>query len=85
MSRPNVKIDEPGGFGYTDASGTKCSANFPLFLIRAAWNRGCDFEFEADGFGKGEGTCGDWSGIRDSSDEATEAMLEKALLHLNLI
>lgn len=55
------------------------SASFPLFLIREAWEAGCDFEEDADGFGPGLGTHGDWSGIRDSSDEAKRVMFEKAL------
>lgn len=34
----------------------------------------------ADGFGVGLGTCGgDWSGIRDSSDEATSRMFERCM------
>ncbi len=55
------------------------SANFPLFLIHEAWHRGLDLEQEADGFGIGAGTNGDWSGIRDSSDGAINTMLQKAL------
>jgi hypothetical protein len=56
---------------------------FPLFIIGQAWQRGCDFECLADGFGVGKGTMGgDWSGIRDSSDNAIAAMLTKALNHL---
>lgn len=58
------------------------SASLPLFLIREAWERGCSFEAEADGFGAGMGTKGDWSAIRDSSPGATRAMFEKALNHL---
>lgn len=58
------------------------SASWSLFLIREAWHRGCDFEAEADGYGSGAGTHGDWSGIRDSSPDAKRAMLEKALNRL---
>ena len=54
-------------------------AGYRLFLIREAWNRGEDFEDLADGYGLGQGTHGDWSGIRDSSPEAVTKMLERAL------
>lgn len=58
----------------------KFSANFPLFLIGEAQARGCSFEDLADGFGQGLGTCGgDWWGIRDSSETATEQMFQRAL------
>lgn len=50
-----------------------------MFLIREAWHQGLDLEAEADGFGPGVGTHGDWSGIRDSSHEAIEVMLTKTL------
>ena len=81
----NVAIADHGSFSYTNASGHNCSANFSLFLIKKAWERGCSFEKEADGFGKGLGTMGgDWSGIRDSSDEAIAEMLTKALRFLKL-
>jgi hypothetical protein len=82
----NIKLDGHGNFNgaETDKYGTRnFSGGFPLFLIREAWSRGCSFEDLADGFGKGLGTCGgDWSGIRDSSNEATNQMLERALNHL---
>jgi hypothetical protein len=55
------------------------SAGYPLFLVREAWNRGLDLEALADGYGEGEGTHGDWSGVRDSSDGAITRMLEAAL------
>ena len=73
-------------FKYTDTErGTKCTAYWPLFMISAAWHKGCEFEDLADGFGLGNGTMGgDWSGIRDSSREATEKMLERALNFLKL-
>lgn len=57
------------------------SSGFPLFLIHEAWGP-VDFEDLADGYGPGMGTHGDWSGIRDSSPEAIERMLERALNHL---
>lgn len=62
-----------------EGSYGRFSASFPLFLIREAWGLGCSFEEEADGYGKGRGTHGDWSGIRDSSDGAVAEMLTKAL------
>lgn len=77
----DVSIDDVGSFGYRrHSTGTNCRASFPLYLIRKAWRQGCPFEDLADGFGPGMGTMGgDWSGIRDSSDEAIEKMLERAL------
>ena len=73
------------GFNYTDARGNQHSASYRMFLIRNAWNRGCNLEDLADGFGKGLGTMnGDWSGIRDSSDEAVRKMLERALNYMEL-
>lgn len=68
-----------GSFKYQSERGWNTSACFPLTLIRMAWDAGCPFEEEADGYGPGVGTMGDWSGIRDSSHEATEKMTEKAL------
>lgn len=50
-----------------------------MHLIREAWERGCNMEDLADGYGKGLGTHGDWSGIRDSSHEAIEQMLTRAM------
>lgn len=85
-------VNSPGQFeGTTDAgvflernTPYKFGARFDLFLIRNAWNNGCNFEKEADGFGVGFGTQGDWSAIRDSSDVATMMMLEKAINFLGL-
>lgn len=78
-------LESSGRFEYYDEDrGCKCSAGFPLFLIHAAWNKGCSFEAEADGFGPGFGTHGDWSAIRDSSEPATARMLEKAINFLDL-
>ena len=76
----NVKILNPGKLEYTLPEGYAASANFPLLVIRRAWEAGCNFEQEADGFGQGLGTCGgDWSGIRDSSEQAIARMFVKAL------
>jgi hypothetical protein len=75
-----VRIQAPGQFTYHDDElGVMATANFPLFLIKQAWDFGCDFEAEADGFALGAGTMGDWSAIRDSSDGAKEVMLAKAM------
>lgn len=60
------------------------SASANLYVIREAWDEGVSFEAEADGFGAGEGTHGDWSAIRDSSADATAAMLAKALRHFGV-
>lgn len=68
----------------TSWRGTRFTADLGLLLIRNAWYKGCDFEQEADGFGIGQGTKGDWSGIRDSSPEAICVMLAKAIDHLGL-
>lgn len=61
--------------------GMDCGASWHLFLIREAWDGGCDFEDLADGFGPGCGTGPDqdWSGIRDSSPEAKILMVQRAL------
>jgi len=78
----NLKLDGET-ISYTDESGyTAMSANLSLLLIQEAWNAGVCFEAEADGFGSGIGTQGDWSAIRDSSDEALAKMLQKALNHI---
>ena len=53
-----------------------------LWLIRQAWDKGMDLEDLADGYGAGAGTHGDWSGVRDSSDEAVAAMLGRALTYM---
>jgi len=54
-------------------------AHIHLLLIHEAWNAGLDLEDLADGYGKGDGTYGDWSGIRDSSTEAKTLMFERSL------
>lgn len=74
---PERHFDGVGPDGY------RFSARADLYVIRAAWEAGCDLEAEADGFGRGLGTCGgDWSGIRDSSDVAVVAMTAKAMRYL---
>lgn len=51
-----------------------------LIVIEWAYYGGCaEIEALADGYGAGAGTHGDWSGVRDSSDEARAAMLAAAL------
>ena len=81
----DLKVNEAGAFTYQKGRVQHC-ANFPLFLVKAAWTKGCGMEDLADGFGKGMGTMGgDWSGIRDSSEEATNLMLERALVFLGLL
>lgn len=75
----NIKLRENGaGFAGCD-NEKRFAASFDLFLIRKAWDAGADFEALADGFGRGAGTLGDWSAIRDSSPGARERMLEAAL------
>lgn len=56
-------------------------ADFDLFIIKQVWGA-VSFEDLADGFGKGAGTMGDWSGIRDSSPEARAKMFTRALNYL---
>lgn len=77
----NIETTETGFEGEDTKMGCRFSASFPLFLIRKAWERGCrGIEQHADGFGPGMGTMGgDWSGIRDSSKEAVDKMLEASL------
>lgn len=75
----DIYILNPGSLSYRDTNNVKHHANFPLLIIRAAWNAGCDFEAEADGYGAGFGTGGDWSGIRDSSPAAIARMFAKAM------
>lgn len=72
-------VDVPGRVLYVDEHGTQCAGRLDVLLIRKAWQGGCSFEDLADGFGRGLGTMGDWSAIRDSSEEATERMLERSL------
>ena len=74
-----VVIEEDGEFHYTSQSGIQTYVCMSLFLISQARDRGCDFEDLADGYGEGAGTHGDWSGIRDSSEKAVGAMLERSL------
>lgn len=51
----NINIVDPGTFAGVEESdvvedGIRFRASFPLFLIREAWDRGCDMEDLADGF-----------------------------------
>lgn len=78
----NVVLDEGADFHYMSERGILTHCSYYLFLISRARDKGCDFEDLADGFGKGEGTKGDWSAIRDSSDEAVRGMFERSLNHL---
>jgi hypothetical protein len=81
----DLKILDHGEITFVSDRGWNTAAKFSLLLIGCAWDRGCDFEDLADGFGEGMGTMGgDWSGVRDSSHAAIEAMLERAMNHLNL-
>lgn len=84
-----VIIADHGEFSYESewelAGKVKSIASFPLYIIRVAWHKGCDFEAEADGFGLGFGTQDDWSAIRDSSDDAKNQMLQKAINYLDLV
>lgn len=88
MRYTDIETDPTNGtFSGTMTAEDGCfsafSARFDLFLIRQAWADGMDVEDLADGFGEGLGTMGgDWSGIRDSSDRATERMFERALNHI---
>ena len=77
-----MKADGSGFTALRTPDGITMSATWELFLIRQAWERGMDVEDLADGFGEGQGTHGDWSGIRDSTDGAVEAMTGRALNHL---
>lgn len=82
MAYKDIQLTPAGFKGtYHDSHGEyKFSAQFHLVLIQKAYHKGCSFEDLADGFGEGKGTMGgDWSGIRDSSPNATNKMLERAL------
>jgi len=87
MKYTQIKVESDGLFKGTRDGDMPFTANFTLFLIQQARDRGCDFEDLADGFGPGMGTLqpdggSDWSAIRDSTNEACERMLERALNHL---
>lgn len=64
-----------------------CETHQPMMrAIRAAWlnpvsrTQWLAIEAEADGYGKGNGSMGgDWSGIRDSTPAAVEAMYQAVL------
>lgn len=76
MGKPSTVIEG------THENGMTFIGRADLLVVREAWNRGADFEDDADGFGAGYGTNGDWSAIRDSSDEAIAAMTQKAVRFL---
>lgn len=59
-------------------NGVRFFASFDLHVIHFAWDNGCNFERDCDGFGAGVGTMGDWSAVRDSSGPAVEKMYGKA-------
>ena len=82
MTKFNSVTVNKDGFAYVSERGMVTHCSYDLFLISQARNRGCDFEDLADGYGPGCGTHGDWSGIRDSGDEAVRLMLERALNYL---
>jgi hypothetical protein len=69
--------------GFDEELKVPFSARADLFVIREAWNRGMNVEDLADGYGLGLGTCGgDWSGIRDSSEEQVAKMRDRAVKFL---
>lgn len=81
----DIKVNPgDGSFEGRTESGVLFRASPNLYVIRHAWYKGCNFEDLADGFGEGEGTDGDWSGIRDSTDGAIEAMVGKAVMFLTM-
>lgn len=75
-------IEDAGSLRYQDEDEFVHRADFVLLIIRRAWHAGVGFEDLADGFGPGCGTKGDWSAIRDSSDQAINKMLKRALNHM---
>jgi len=83
MKVTDMKIDkEDNSWDYVrheQGSKMNSSACPHLFIINLAWDNGCDYEDLADGYGEGAGTNGDWSGIRDSTHEAKEKMLERGV------
>ncbi len=58
----------------------RCAAHIAMMkVVGEAWFRGNARKFNAveahcDGFGAGVGSMGDWSGVRDSTPSAVEAM-----------
>ena len=79
-----TEIRNEGIFSGVTNDGIKFQAQFTLWIIRTAWYRGCNMEDLADGYGPGQGTHGDWSGIRDSTHQAIVAMTERAMNFLSL-
>lgn len=88
--RPKIRLKinhistDGGTFEGVTQKGYRFSASALLWIIKAAWDKGADFEDLADGYGEGLGTMGDWSGIRDSSEPAKRRMFERALNFLEL-
>ena len=82
MTTRYEEIEVVDGLLHGKRDGYNFRASFNLLLIGLAQERGCGFEDLADGFGPGAGTHGDWSAIRDSSEEAKNQMLERSLNHL---
>ena len=61
------------------------SFDLGLAIVYELWDVdgiGEELDGLADGYGEGNGTHGDWSGIRDSSEEAKAAMVQACLNHL---
>ena len=79
-----VLTSNEGGRIEGTRDGQAFAGRLDLLIIRTAWNKGCNFEQECDGYGVGAGTNDDWSGIRDSSEPAIMAMLAKAMGFLSL-
>ena len=79
----SLKAQKGGVVEGVNPEGTRFSASLDLWIIRRAWDEGLNLEALADGYGPGLGTMGgDWSGIRDSSDEARLKMLGAAMTFL---
>ena len=79
----SIRFTDTGFSGSEDINGqpTIFQTDFPLFLIKQAWDVGVNFDDLADGFGKRQGTMGDWSAVRDSTDGAIVRMFERSLNH----
>ncbi len=65
--------------------GIPCLGDLPLLLVHYCWHRGMDLDDLADGFGPGSGTHGDWSAVRDSTQDAQDKMLARALNWLGVV
>jgi len=74
--------------GHNDDLGISYTADLVLAILKIGWLNGEigeKYEELADGFGAGAGTLGDWSGIRDSSEDAKMKMLEVTLNHFETL